>query len=432
MKNKHIHFIGVGGIGLSSLARYFVSNGFSVSGSDVVPQEDLKETGVKVYLGHQKSNISKKPDLVIYSNAVLSTNPEMVEAKKQKIKTQSYPEALGYITKKYFTVAVSGTHGKSTTTAMLALVMIQGGLDPTVIIGTKLKEFDNTNFRKGNSNYLLIEADEFKAALLNYYPKIAVITNIEEDHLDFYKNLQKIMETFQNYVKNNVKENILVLNKDDKNTREMEKYATGKVITYSIKEPKEEIKLSVFGKHNLSNAHAVFSVAEELKIKKEITLKALYDFQGTWRRFEEKEVFFKNKKKGKIIQDYAHHPTEIKATLEAINAKYPEKEVVLVFQPHQYERTYHLFEKFKDVLSKVKVKELILMDIYTVKGRESEEILKSVSTKMLSEKVKKSKYLGGIEETAVYLNDNLQENQIVVIMGAGDIYKLEGYITKRS
>jgi UDP-N-acetylmuramate--alanine ligase len=356
----------------------------------------------------------------------------MVEAKKQKIKIQSYPEALGDITKKYFTVAVSGTHGKSTTTAMLALVMIQGGLDPTVIIGTKLKEFDNTNFRKGNSNYLLIEADEFKAALLNYYPKIAVITNIEEDHLDFYKNLEEIFKTFQSYVVSNVGENILVLNKDDKNTREMEKYAKGKVIGYSVKSSKEKIKLSVFGKHNLSNANAVFSVATELKIKKEIALKALSDFQGTWRRFEEKEVIFKNNKKGKIIQDYAHHPTEIKATLEAVTEKYPKKEVILVFQPHQYERTYHLFENFKNVLSRVKVKELILVDIYTVEGRESKKILKSVSTKMLSEKVKKSKYLGGIKETADYLNDNLQENQIVIIMGAGDIYKLEGYIRKRS
>ncbi len=432
MKTKHIHFIGIGGIGLSSLARYFISSGFSVSGSDVVFQKDLEEIGVKFYLGHCKRNILKKTDLVIYSNAVLFSNPEIIEAKKKNIKIQSYPEALGDITKKHFTVAVSGTHGKSTTTAMLALVMISAGLDPTVIIGTKLKEFNNTNFRKGNSKYLLIEADEFKAALLNYFPKIAVITNIEEDHLDFYKNLGEILKTFQKYAKDNVKENILVLNKDNENAEKIKKVAIGKVITYSSKRPEEEIKLSVFGKHNLSNAHAVFSVAKELKIKEDVILKALYSFQGTWRRFEEKDIFFENNKKGKIIHDYAHHPTEIEATLEAVNEKYPKKDVILVFQPHQYERTYRLFDKFKEVLSRVKVKELVLVDIYTVEGRESRKILKSVSTKMLSEKIKKSVYLGGIKETAIYLNDSLQENQIVVIMGAGDIYKLEDYITKRS
>ncbi len=432
MKNKHIHFIGIGGIGLSSLARYFISSGFLVSGSDVIFQKELEKTGVKVFLGHHRENINKKMDLVIYSNAVLPDNPEIIEAKKLNIKTQSYPEALGDITKDYFTIAVSGTHGKSTTTAMIALAMIDGGLDPTVIIGTKLKEFNDTNFRRGNSKYLLIEADEFKAAFLNYYPKIAVITNVEEDHLDFYKNIGKIIKTFQKYVENNVKENLLVLNKDNKNARNLKEFSKGRVVMYSLSDKNQKIKLSVFGKHNLSNAHAAFVVAKELKIDEEKILKTLLRFHGTWRRFEEKNISFRNNKKGKIIHDYAHHPTEIEATLEAINAKYPEKEVILVFQPHQYERTYHLFDKFKKVLSKVNVKELIIADIYTVEGRESRIILESVSAKMLSEKVPKSKYLGGIKEIADYLNNNLQENQIVVIMGAGDIYKLEGYITKRS
>lgn len=432
MKNKHIHFIGIGGIGLSSLARYFISSGFLVSGSDVVFQKELEKTGIKVFLGHHRENINKKMDLVIYSNAVLPDNSEIIEAKKLNIKTQSYPEALGDITKDYFTIAVSGTHGKSTTTAMIALAMIDGGLDPTVIIGTKLKEFNDANFRRGNSKYLLIEADEFKAAFLNYYPKIAVITNVEEDHLDFYKNIGKIIKTFQKYVENNVKENLLVLNKDNKNARNLKEFSKGRVVMYSLSDKNQKIKLSVFGKHNLSNAHAAFVVAKELKIDEEKILKTLLRFHGTWRRFEEKNINFRNNKKGKIIHDYAHHPTEIEATLEAINAKYPDKEVILVFQPHQYERTYHLFSTFKKVLSKVNVKELIIADIYTVEGRESKIILESVSAKMLSEKVPKSKYLGGIKEIADYLNDNLQENQIVVIMGAGDIYKLEGYITKRS
>jgi UDP-N-acetylmuramate--alanine ligase len=429
--NFHIHFIGIGGIGVSSLARYFYVKGFSVSGSDVLAQNDLKELGISICKGHQKENVPEKTKLVIYSNAILADNPELLRAREIGSKIQSYPEALGDLTKKYFTIAVSGTHGKSTTTAMLSLVMIKAGLDPTVIIGTKLKEFGNINFREGRSKYLLIEADEFKAAFLNYYPKIAVITNIDEDHLDYYKDLENIVKTFEKYVKNNLKGNALILNNDDKNSVSLKRMTNGKVVTYSLSSNESKrINLSVFGKHNMYNALAVFHASREMKINEDLILKALLDFKGSWRRFEEKNVVFKNNFEGIIINDYAHHPTEIKATVNAINEKYPDKKVFLVFQPHQYERTYRLFEKFKEVLSTIVVDKLLITDIYTVKGRESQEVMQKISGKKLAKEVKNAHYVGDIDGSAKYILSNLQGNEIVVIMGAGDIYILEKHITK--
>jgi UDP-N-acetylmuramate--alanine ligase len=429
---KNVHLVGIGGIGLSSLARYFLSEGFLVTGSDVSPQEELESMGVTFFLGHKKDNLLKKTSLVVYSNAILESNPELIEAKKLGIKIQSYPEAIGEITKKYFTVAISGTHGKSTTTAMLSLIMIKAGLDPTIIIGTKLKELNDTNFRKGKSKFLLLEADEFKAALLSYYPKIAVITNIEEDHLDFYKNLEDIMKTFQKYVKNNLGKNTLILNNDDKNSITLKDVAKGKVVTYSLSSKNyQKIDLSVYGKHNQYNAQAALCAALEMGIEKSIATKALSNFKGSWRRFEEKKVTFKNNFQGIIINDYAHHPTEIRATMDAVREKYQNQKIILIFQPHQYERTYRLFDQFKKALSEIKVSSLLITDIYTVEGRESKKILKKVSAEKLVKEIKNSFYTGTLQKTGKYLLDNLQGNEIVVIMGAGDVYSLEGYITKK-
>ena len=190
-----IHFIGIGGIGVSALAQYYLAKGEQVSGSDLASSEItelLKRKGAKIIIDQNAKNITKNIDLVIYSPAVKEDNPELKEAKNLGIKCLSYPEVLGELTKKYFTIAITGTHGKSTTTAMVALLLIKAGFDPTVIVGTKLKEFNNSNFRMGKSKYLIIEACEHEESFLNYWPKAAVITNIEKDHLDYYKNLNNI------------------------------------------------------------------------------------------------------------------------------------------------------------------------------------------------------------------------------------------------
>ena len=350
-KKEHIHFVGIGGIGVSSLARYFLSRGYSVSGSDVVDCGELKEEGAKIFHGQSSENVPLSTTLLIYSIAVGEENEEVSAARERGVKVQSYPEALGEVTKNYFTVAVSGTHGKSTTTAMLSLIMIKAGLDPTVIIGTKLREFENTNFRAGKSEYLLIEADEFAAAFLNYHPKIAVITNIEEDHLDFYSDIGDIMDTFRRYVTDNLGEGVLVVNEDDGNARSLTNEAKGVVRSYSLRQKEgKEINLSVPGEHNLSNALAALAAAEEMGIQRETAVKALEEFTGSWRRFEEKEVLLKNGLKIKVINDYAHHPTAIKATLVAVKEKYPDRRITAVFQPHQYQRTYSLFSQFVEAL----------------------------------------------------------------------------------
>lgn len=430
-EKKRIHFVGVGGIGVSALARHFIREGRVVTGSDTSLQKELEKEGVVVFCGHKKENILKKTDLLIYSNAISSDNPEIVEAKKRKIKVISYPEAIGILSKKYFTIAVSGTHGKSTTTAMIALIMIKGGLDPTVIIGTKLKEFGNKNYRRGKSKYLLIEADEYKAAFLNYYPKIAVITNIEADHLDFYKNEKDVVSTFQKYITENLNGKTVILNNDDKNSKKIKVSEKTKRINYSIKEDVvEKIKLSVFGEHNLYNALASFFITKELGIKEDVILQSLFSFKGTWRRFDEDVIFLKNQKKVIIVNDYAHHPTEVRATVLAVKEKYPKEKIIFVFQPHQYERTYHLFNMFVKTFSNLLLSHLFITDIYTVKGRESEEVKKRVNSKKLTEKIKKAKYLGSVQETVKYLAKSLQGDEILVIMGAGDVYSITSLLKR--
>jgi len=233
---KKIYFIGIGGIGVSALAGYYLSRGFAVSGSDLnqsATTNALKKQGAIIFIGpHQAGNINRIIDLVIHTAAATKNNPELKKAKRIGIKTQLYAEALGDLTKQMFTIAISGMHGKSTTTAMLALALEKAGLDPTVIVGTKLREWKNMNYRVGKSKYLVIEADEYNASFLNYWPKIIVLTNIEEEHLDFYKDLKHIMKTFKEYVSHLGKKGILVANTDDKNVMKIAKSAKCKVVCY--------------------------------------------------------------------------------------------------------------------------------------------------------------------------------------------------------
>ena len=242
--SNKIYFIGIGGIGASALAKYYLKKGYQVSGSDLVPSEitkALEKIGAKIFSGYHKAkNLSKNTDLVIYSPAVQPENPELKKAKKIGIKCQSYPEALGELTKKYFTIAVSGTHGKSTTTSMIGLLLTKAGIDPTVIVGTKLKEFGDSNCRIGKSEYLVIEADEHFASFLNYWPKIIVLTNLEADHLDYYKNLKNYISAFKKFISHLPEKATLVANKDDNNISNIKKQNSKlqfKIQNYSLRQP---------------------------------------------------------------------------------------------------------------------------------------------------------------------------------------------------
>ncbi len=219
MKHK-IHFIGIGGIGTSAIARWFLSHNFEVSGSDIADSpliKELKGQGIKIFIGHQGNNVSKDIQLVVYSEAIGQNNPEIKRARQLKIPVKSSAEVLGDLTKKYKTIAVAGAHGKGTTTAFLSLILIASGFDPNVIIGTKLKQFRNKNFRNGKSDWLILEADEYQKKFLNYSPFAAIITNIDREHLDCYKNLADIKNTFLKFINNIQPSGILVVNKDDKN-----------------------------------------------------------------------------------------------------------------------------------------------------------------------------------------------------------------------
>jgi len=415
-----IHFIGIGGIGVSALAQYYLEKGHKISGSDLVSSEiteALRKQGAKLLVGeHKPQNISKDVDLVIYSPAVQKDNPELktaiVQGPTLNIKTLSYPEALGELTKQYFTIAIAGTHGKSTTTAMIGLLLTKAGLDPTVIVGTKIKEFNNSNFRMGQSKYFIIEADEHFGSFLNYYPDIAVITNIEPDHLDYYKNFNNVKKAFAKFIKKLKPGGLLITEKEYKKIKDAERLR--KI-------------LKVPGKHNISNALAALAVARALKISDKISFKALSEYKGSWRRFETFKISYS--KPYTLISDYAHHPTEVKVTLKAAREKYLRKKIWCVFQPHQYHRTYHLFNEFVRVCRQIPIHKLIITDIYTVPGRESEKIIKKVNSEKLVKTIKNKKVIYLEKEKIInYLKDNLQSGEVVIIMGAGDIYSLVDFL----
>lgn len=464
---------------MSALAQYYLAKGHQVSGSDLVSSEITKaltKMGIPIYIGpHNPNNLCLKchfkhctPDLVVYSPAVKRNNPELTTAKKLKIKYLSYPEALGELTKKYFTIAVSGTHGKSTTAAMIALILIKAGLDPTVIIGTKLKEFGNSNFRMGESKYLVIEADEHFVSFLHYWPKMIVLTNIEKDHLDYYKNLENIIKAFREYVNHLPKNGVLVANGDDKNISNLKSQISSKhpdksgasrqaklparhdfvrqgrarhfkIRNYSI-EQKESKKLrkilKIPGGHNVSNALAALSSARGLGIPDRIAFQALSEYHGAWRRFEEKNLKIENPEgkqasygtscKLKMISDYAHHPTEIRATLQAAREKFPKKRIWATFQPHQYQRTYYFFDDF--VRSFDLADYVIITDIYEVTGREEKRISKKVNAKKLAKEIKNYKkntyYIKDFKEIPRFLIKKVTNGDIILVMGAGDIYQI--------
>ncbi len=449
-KKLKVHFIGIGGIGVSALAKYYLENGYKVSGSDLVLSEItevLKKRGAKIFTGpHRVEHLMPGIKQVIYSPAVNPANPELAEAKKRKLKIQSYPQALGELTKKYFTIAVSGTHGKSTTAAMLSLLLVKAGLDPTAIIGTKVREFGKgreeaaSNCRVGKGKYLIIEADEWQASFLNYWPKIIVLTNIEREHLDFYKNLNNILNAYKKYIGHLPKDGVLVVNKNDKNSYSTFSTAVENVRYYSSgqKEVKKLRKiLKVPGEHNVYNALAALTVARILKIPDKISFKALSEYRGSWRRFELSHAELRGTKRGTtrritIVSDYAHHPTEIKVTLEAARKKFLRKKIWCVFQPHQYQRTFYLFKDFVKVFKealgqrqgKPLIDRLIITDIYDVAGREEKRIKKKISSEKLVETINKGGVYLPKGEIVRYLKENLNGSEAIIIMGAGDIYKL--------
>jgi UDP-N-acetylmuramate--alanine ligase len=417
-----IHCIGIGGIGVSALARYYLSKECEVSGSDLAASEittALAKEKVRVLIGNSADHISEDLDLVVYSPAVPKDNPELVQAKTYRIKTKSYPEALGELTKQYYTIAISGSHGKSTTTALVALILVKAGIDPTVIVGTKLKEFGDSNFRQGKSKYLVIEACEYDGSFLEYDPKIIVVTNVDKEHVDYFKTFANVKKTFKNFVKKLPKDGFLVFNADDPHS----KFGFKNSREYSLKDSEaKQIKeiLQIPGEHNVSNALAALQVARILDISDETSFEALGKYQGSWRRFEVVKT-----KPYTVISDYGHHPNEVAATLKSAREKFPGKKIWLIFQPHQYQRTHYLFDDFVEVFRRAPIDEIIITDIYDVAGREEKDISQETSSSKLVEAIISNHVTyKPVDAAEQYVKQHMKDGEVLIIMGAGDIYKL--------
>ncbi len=449
INEKSVYFIGIGGIGMSSLARWFKAQNWAVSGSDIAESkitQDLRKDGVKVKIGHKKANLESQIGLVVYNNAIPVGNPELLEARKRGLPVYSYPEAVGELTKGYETFAVAGAHGKSTTTALLSLVLIKAGFDPTVIVGTKLKEFNDTNFRLGSKDYLVLEADEWKAAFLNYSPTFVVLTNIDKEHLDFYKSFENVERTFLKFIDGMKLGGTLIVNKDNENLwrirKEIERLARKKaanVIWYSLAE-RPDLKtrlrktLSIPGEHNLTNALAVLMLAKSLGIEEKTALAALHGYKGAWRRFEYRGDLSVRRHKIRyteykipVYDDYGHHPTEIDATLAAFREKFPKYKIICVFEPHQAKRLQNLFKEFVTAFDKADY--LVLMPTYKVAGRD--KVNKAYTSESLAKKIKRLNndlnvvFCGTYKRLPKVLGEIVaplpSSRFVIVMMGAGTI-----------
>ena len=436
-----VFFIGIGGIGVSALARRYLARGWAVSGSDAASSEitqTLQKSGMRIFIKKSANLKTIAPDLVIYSLAVKNDHPELKQALRLGVKTMSYPQALGELTKKYNTIAIAGAHGKSTTAAMIGIVLAAAKMDPSVIVGTKVKEFKNSNFRSGKSDLLVVEACEYARAFWNYHPQIAVVTNIEMDHIECYENEKQLMAAFEKFAGNLKKGGKLAVCADDANAKKLGEIMKNKgleVLYYSLAMPEAKIMreiLRVPGEHNIANALAALMVARALKIADEIIFKSLAKYRGSWRRFDCRWAKIGDKKITAVF-DYGHHPTQIKLTMDAARAKWPKKRIICVFQPHQAWRTHLLFDDFAKVFQNAPPDKTFITDIYQVAGRENEKIAKNINSEKLVFEIGRDKveYVPK-KRIIVKLKREIKGGEVVLIMGAGDIYDLSKYLNKRA
>ena len=442
----HIYFIGIGGISMSGLAEILLSEGFRISGSDRSPSpltRRLEEQGAVVYYGQREENLSPDIDLVVYTSAIKPDNPEMIATKNLGIALLTRAQLLGQMMKNYKTpIAVSGTHGKTTTTSMVSQILLENDDDPTLSIGGIYKPIGG-NIRVGNSDRFVTEACEYTNSFLSFNPKISIILNIEEDHLDFFKDIDDIRNSFHEFARLLPTDGTLIINGDIERCEELTSDLACKIVTYGSssdydyyptnitydesgcpsfhlmrRNGKEEVfSLRVPGEHNIYNAMAAIALADLLGISDDVTARALLNYGGTDRRFE-----YKGKVNGfTIIDDYAHHPTEIKATLLAAK-NYPHRTTWCVFQPHTYTRTKAFLTDFAKALSLAD--EVILADIYA--AREKDTL--GISSRTLQAEIEKLGhrcfYFPSFEEIQNFLLTNCTKDDLLITMGAGDVVKI--------
>lgn len=443
---KRIHMAGIGGISMSGLAEILIYQGYTVTGSDLKSSlitQKLEKMGVRISIGHQAENITGA-DLLIYTAAVKPNNPELIAAAQTGIPCMDRATLLGEIMKKYpDSIAVSGTHGKTTTTSMIAMIMLEEGLDPTIHIGGELKAIGGTT-RIGSSDYFIAEACEYTESFLKLHPTLAVILNIEYDHADYFKDFDEVRNAFLKFTNLVPQHGYLLVNGDDQAAVELLQQASCNKITFGIRndgctwsavnitydnlgcatytllyqnEQICDIKLKVPGLHNVSNSLAAIAACSIMGCSAASAAKALQKFSGTGRRFE-----LKGSSEGvTVMDDYAHHPTEVSATLKAAsNCGY--SRIWCVFQPHTYTRTKFLMNGFSTAFEEADI--VILSDIYAAREVDTGEVNAVMMADRIAGTGKKVFHIKEFERIAEFLDKNAEPGDLIITMGAGDIYKV--------
>ena len=447
---KQIHFIGIGGAGMCGIAEILLNEGYHISGSDIAESavtQRLTCAGAKVFIGHHAENIAGA-SVVVISSAIRDDNPEVVAAKDARIPVIQRAQMLAELMRFRHGIAVAGTHGKTTTTAMVSMIYAEAGLDPTFVNGGLVKSV-GTNAHLGRSRYLIAEADESDASFLHLQPMISIVTNIEPDHMDTYHgDFDEMKQTYVNFLHNLPFYGLAVLCADDADLMSLVPQVGRQVITYGFSENADyriedyqqtgfqghytvicpsgeriDVLLNVPGRHNALNATAALAVAKEEGIKNEAILAALADFQGAGRRFDQLGQFIRPNGKVMLVDDYGHHPTEVGVTIQAARQGWENKRIVMIFQPHRYSRTRDLFDDFVQVLSQVDA--LIMLDVYPageapIVGADSKALCRSIRNlgKVDPILVSDTTQLGDV------LDQIIQNGDLILAQGAGSVSKL--------
>ncbi|MGN1394717.1 MAG: UDP-N-acetylmuramate--L-alanine ligase [Succinivibrionaceae bacterium] len=449
-KIKRIHFVGIGGAGMNGIAEVLANEGYVVTGSDIVKSsvtEHLESKGIKIFIGHNESNITGA-NVVVLSSAIKKNNPEWLAAEQTRIPIVRRAEMLAELMRYRFGIAVAGTHGKTTTTSLIASIFAEAGLDPTFVIGGLLNSA-GVNARLGSGKYLIAEADESDASFLHLQPMCSVVTNIEADHMDTYGgDFNALKSTFVEFLHNLPFYGVAVVCIDDPVIRELLPQIGRTIITYGISEDSDlrisnfkqendhssftvtrkngsslNVKLSLPGFHMVLNACAAIAVATENGISDTAILDSLAKFQGVGRRFEQYGEFDTGNGKVMLVDDYGHHPSEVRATINAVRNGWPDRRLVMIFQPHRYTRTRDCFEDFIEVLSLVD--ELILMDVYSagedaIVGADGRALCRSIRLRGKVEPY----FVPSAEQVPSTVADIIKDGDILLTQGAGNVGKI--------
>ncbi len=443
---RHVHLIGIGGVGVSWIAEILLAKGYIVTGSDLKGSsitEGLTKKGAKIHIGHHEDHVVGA-NLIVHTAAISDDHVELVKAKALGIPTLTRAEMQGELMDQYKkSIAIAGAHGKSTTTSMLSVILANSDEDATLLVGAYLEALGGNALIGKSDNVIVMEACEYKDSFLNFRPTHGIILNIDEDHLDYFENLEHIVSSFTKFAQSIPKKGALIINVDDYNAKKVISHVTCPIITIGITQdavyqaknitfndkglPQFDVvfdnkvimtcRLSIPGQHNIYNSLSAVAVAHHIGIPVDVIVDALASFTNAGRRFEDLGYF----KGARVVDDYAHHPTEIKATLTAAN-KIPHNRVVCVFQPHTFTRTHELLLEFSTAFAGAD--EVIVTDIYAAREKDENLVHSKDLVAKIREEGKKVTYIPSFDDIEAYLSENIQEDDLIFTMGAGDIFKL--------